>query len=187
MDDKYVFLDRDGVVNKDPAGWTEHGYVTRWEDFHFLPGVLEAMKELSVSGYRTVIISNQQGVGKGFFTEKALNDLTAEMSRRVEEAGGSIAGVYYCTHTKEENCDCRKPKKGLFRIAQKELGIKGFKGKFYIGDTQRDIQAGKEIGLETILVLSGKASRKDTENWEHKPDHICDDLPEAVQLILDRI
>ena len=69
-------------------------------------------------------------------------------------------------------------------MAQKELGIKSFKENFFIGDTERDMQAGKETGLKTILVLSGKASREDAKNWEYKPDHICDDLPGAVRLIL---
>ena len=186
MNDKYVFIDRDGVINKDPAGWTEHGYVTRREEFHFLPGVLEAMKELSAAGYKSVIISNQQGVGKGYFSEGDLKDVTAGMKRAIEEAGGSVAGVYYCTHVKEENCSCRKPKDGLFRTAQKELGIKSFEDKFYIGDTERDMQAGKKVGLETILILSGKSSREDAEDWACKPDHICESFPDAARLVLKK-
>jgi histidinol-phosphate phosphatase family protein len=185
VSDKYVFIDRDGVINKDPAGWTDHGYVTRWEDFHFLPGVLEALKKLSDNGYKSVIISNQQGVGKGYFSEEDLKDVTARMKRAIEEAGGSIAGIYYCTHAKEEKCPCRKPKDGLFRMAQKEIGIEGFEGMYYIGDTERDIQAGKKVGLETILILSGKSSRKDVGTWDFKPDHICQDLAETVNLILE--
>ncbi len=185
MSDKYVFLDRDGVINRDPAGWTEHGYVTRREDFHFLPGVLEALKRLTDEGYKNVIISNQQGVGKGYFSKKDLEDVTNGMKRTVEKAGGSIAGIYYCTHAKEENCSCRKPKDGLFRMAQKELGIRTFKGSFYVGDTERDMQVGKKVGSKTILMLSGKSSREDAENWKFKPDHVCDNLGEAVDLILN--
>jgi len=181
---KYVFLDRDGVINKDPAGWTEHGYITRWEDFQFLPGVLEALKKLSGEGYESVIISNQQGVGKGHFTREDLDDVTAEMSLVIKKAGGNVARTYYCTHAKEENCECRKPKKGLFHIAQEELGIQDFGGNFFIGDTERDMQAGKEVGLETVLVLSGKSSQEDVGGWKYKPDHICEDLAVAVDLIL---
>lgn len=185
MNDKYVFLDRDGVINRDPAGWTEYGYVTRREDFHFLPGALEAIKKIKEAGYGTVIISNQQGVGKGYFTEKALRDVTEKMEETVKAAGGEIAGSYYCVHRKEENCDCRKPKKGLFLKAQEELGIKSFEGQFYVGDTERDIEAGRNAGLKTILVLSGKSSREDAQNWNSRPDHICGDLTEAVDFIID--
>jgi histidinol-phosphate phosphatase family protein len=182
--DKYIFLDRDGVINKDPAGWTKHGYVTCWENFQFLPGVLGALKNLSDEGYESVIISNQQGVGKGYFTREDLDNVTAEMSRVIEKAGGNVTRTYYCTHAKEENCECRKPKKGLFHIAQEELGIQDFGGKFFVGDTERDMQAGKEVGLKTVLVLSGKSSREDAGDWEYKPDHICEDLAEAVDLII---
>ncbi|MFQ5952589.1 MAG: HAD-IIIA family hydrolase [Candidatus Omnitrophota bacterium] len=181
---KYVFIDRDGVINKDPGGWTEYSYVTRWEDFHFLPGALESLKKLADSGYKSVIISNQQGVGKGYFTKDALEDVTARMLQEIKKSGGSVAGVYYCTHTKEEDCSCRKPKTGLFTKAGKELGIQDFEGKYYIGDTERDIESGKKVGLKTILVISGKSSREDAEKWDHKPDHICSDLMEAVDIIL---
>jgi len=182
--DKYVFMDRDGVINKDPQGWTEYSYVTRWEDFHFLPGTLGAFKRLSHAGYKTVIISNQQGVGKGYFTEKTLDDITKKMVKAIEETGGEVAGVYCCTHTKEERCDCRKPDSGLFIKAQKELGIDDLTALFYIGDTERDIQAGKKAGLKTILVLSGKSTLEDAEKWQSKPDYICDDLLAAVNLVV---
>ncbi|MFH1305679.1 MAG: HAD family hydrolase [Candidatus Omnitrophota bacterium] len=186
MDDKYVFLDRDGVINTDPGGWTEHGYVAAWKDFHFLPLVAEAIKKLFDAGYEIVIISNQQGVGKGYFTGEDLKDLTERMKRVLEEAGGKIRGVYYCTHRKEENCSCRKPKEGLFLLARKELGISTFEGKFYVGDTERDMQAGKKAGLKGILILSGKSEREDVARWECKPDYICRDLMEAVELILEK-
>ena len=183
MEEKYVFIDRDGVINKDPGGWTEYSYVTRWEDFHFLPGSLEALKRLRSAGYRSVIISNQQGVGKGYFTEEELDNVTSKMLEKIKEAGGDVAGVYYCTHAKEENCSCRKPKPGLFERAEEELGINP-EGKYYIGDTERDIQAGGAAGLKTILVLSGKSSKGDVEKWENKPDHVCDSFIDAVKIVL---
>ena len=183
MEDKYVFLDRDGVINEDGDGWTEHGYITRWEDFRFLPGVPEALKKFADSGYRCVIISNQQGVGKGCFTRRELSAITKRMVDIVKRAGGDIAGVYYCTHTREEQCGCRKPETGLFRQAQEELGISDLRGKYYIGDMERDIQAGKNAGLGTILVLSGKTSSRDVEKWACRPDHICGDLSAAAEIV----
>ncbi|MGB3082259.1 MAG: HAD-IIIA family hydrolase [Candidatus Omnitrophota bacterium] len=182
-DERYVFIDRDGVINKDPGGWTEYSYVTRREDFHLLSGALEALEKLAEAGYKGVIISNQQGVGKGYFTEKDLEAVTDEMLQKIKKAGGDIEGVYYCTHAKEEDCPCRKPKTGLFEKAEKELGIDP-KRKFYIGDTERDMDAGRAAGLRTILVLSGKSSRDDAKSWHAKPDFICDNFLEAANLVI---
>ena len=183
MDDKYVFIDRDGVINRDGMGRTEYGYVTRWEDFEFLPGVLDALKELTEAGYDNVVISNQKCVGKGLMTEQELKDITDNIMKAVEAHGGRIRKAYYCLHLDEDNCNCRKPKEGMFLKARDELGIKAFEGKFFIGDSQRDMQAGKKVGLKTILVLSGKSSREDAEKWEYKPDYVCRDLLDAVKLI----
>ncbi|NQT32914.1 MAG: HAD family hydrolase [Candidatus Omnitrophica bacterium] len=182
--DKYVFIDRDGVINKDPGGWTEYGYVTRPEDFYILPNVPEAMKKLKEAGYKVIIVSNQQGVGKGYFTKEELADVTQKMMGDIRKAGGDISGTFYCTHRKDENCDCRKPKEGLFHLAQEELGMQSFDNKFFIGDNTTDIEAGKKAGLKTILVLSGKSTAMDPEKWEHKPDYICEDLLEAVEVVL---
>jgi D-glycero-D-manno-heptose 1,7-bisphosphate phosphatase len=183
MEEKYIFLDRDGVINRDPGEISGEKYVMRWDDFHFVQGALEALKKLADAGYRSVIISNQQGVGKGYFTKEELNDVTNKMLEKIKEAGGDVAGVYYCTHAKEENCSCRKPKPGLFEKAQQEMDISP-EGKYYIGDTERDIQAGRAAGLKTILVLSGKSSREDAEKWEDKPDHVCDSFIDAVKIVL---
>jgi len=184
MEEKYVFIDRDGVVNKDLGGGCEHGYVTEWKDFHFLPGVLDAIKLLADNGFKSAIISNQQCVGKGYLTERVLEDITQKMTNEIENAGGAIAGCYYCVHLKEENCRCRKPKEGLFHKAQEELNIRQLKDKFFIGDSEQDVLAGKKAGLKTILVLSGKSSKEDAGTWQVKPDHICEDLLEAAKIIV---
>jgi D-glycero-D-manno-heptose 1,7-bisphosphate phosphatase len=183
--EKVVFLDRDGVINKDPFGWTPHSYVTRPKDFIILPGVTKAMKIFAEAGYRTVIISNQQGVGKGFFTQEDLISVNDRMVSQIEKGGGRVTGTYYCPHLTEQNCGCKKPKPGMFLKAQKELGIKSFDGKYFVGDTERDIQAGRAVGLKTILVLTGKSSREDAAKWEFKPDHICEDLVEAAKLVVE--
>ncbi len=184
MDDKYIFLDRDGVINADGAGVTEYGYIIRWEDFHFLPGVLEAFKKASEAGYKCVVISNQQGVGKGYHSEAELFTLTEKMTHAIKDAGGNVAGVFCCIHTDQEGCSCRKPAAGLFHQAQEELGIKDMQGKHYVGDTERDMQAGRKAGLKTILVLSGKTDIREIEGWEARPEHICKDLLSAVELVI---
>ncbi|MFH1395198.1 MAG: HAD-IIIA family hydrolase [Candidatus Omnitrophota bacterium] len=187
MKAKYVFIDRDGVINKDPGGWTKYGYVTEWKDFHFLPGALKAFKLLSDNGYESVIISNQQCVGKGCLSEESLAELTMQMRETIETAGGTIAGVYYCTHLKDEKCSCRKPEPGLFSSAQEELNIDNLNESFFVGDNKTDIIAGTRAGMKTILVLSGKSSIEDTDAWENKPDYICEDLLDAADLIVNRL
>ena len=184
MDDKYIFLDRDGVINADGAGVTEYGYITRWEDFHFLPEVLAAFKKAADAGYKCVIISNQQGVGKGYHSEAELFELTEKMTCAIRVAGGDVAGVFCCTHLEEDECGCRKPAAGLFKRAQEELGIKDMEHKYYAGDTERDVQAGRKAGLKTILVLSGKTDIREIENWEWRPDYVCKDLLSAIEFVI---
>lgn len=184
MADKFIFIDRDGVINKDPEGWTEYGYITDPKDFFTLDGAVEAFKILKDAGYKAVIVSNQQGVGKGYFSEQELNRVTERMKEIVKNGGGEITKVYYCTHTKEEDCSCRKPKEGMFLKAKEELNIESFDKKFYIGDSERDIKAGRKAGLKTILVLSGKLSAHEAEKLNTKPDHICKNLLEAVKFVL---
>ncbi len=180
---KFLFIDRDGVINKDPGGWTEHSYVTRWEDFHFIPGAKEALKLLKDNGYDIIIISNQGGVSKNYFSHSALDKITRQMLREIEAAGAKILKTYYCIHQDSDNCDCRKPKTGMLRQAARDLGIKA-EGAYFIGDGKMDVEAGKAMGIKTVLVLSGKTPLEDVDKWELKPDHVFKDLLEAVKFIL---
>ncbi len=177
---KVIFIDRDGVINKDPTG----GYVTRWEDFHFLDGSREAMRKLTEADYEIVVISNQAGVGKGLYTLETLDEITRKMMAEIEAAGGRIRSVFYCPHRKEDNCDCRKPKTGLFRQASEGLDI-DFGQTYFIGDGVMDIEAGKNAGCKTILVLSGKTNPDDIDKWPHQPDYIFEDLLGAVNWLLE--
>ena len=180
---KVIFIDRDGVINRDPGGWTEHSYVTRKDDFHFLPGSKEAIKKLCDSGYTIVVISNQAGVGRGLFSEEQLRGVTQLMFDELKKIGAEIAKVYYCIHDKTDGCECRKPKPGLFKRCERELDIEA-RGAYFIGDGKGDIEAGSTVGLRTILVLSGKAKREEIDSWDSKPDYICADLREAVSYVL---
>lgn len=182
---KVIFVDRDGVINRDPGSWTKHSYVTRWKDFYFLRGAKKAIKLLSDKGFGLILISNQAGVSKGFFTEKKLDDINEKMLKEIRESGGKILKTYYCIHRTSDACDCRKPEIGLFKKAKNELGI-GIKGAYFIGDGKVDVEAGKKCGLKTILVLSGKTSLADLDEWETAPDHIFKDLMEAARFITDR-
>ena len=104
-----VFLDRDGVINASP----QHQYIGSWDAFTFLPGSLDAIHELTRAGWPIFVISNQQGVARGAYTQATLDDITARMLEAVRTAGGQIESVLYCTHDEADRCACRKPQRGL--------------------------------------------------------------------------
>jgi len=180
---KVIFLDRDGVINKDPGGWTEHSYITRREDFFFLPGAKEAVKRLTESGYEIIVISNQAGINRGFFKMEDLNAINEYMLKELSLFGGKIRSTHYCPHTKDEGCKCRKPRTGLFEGATKKIDV-NFTDTYFIGDGSMDVEAGKRVGCKTILLLSGKSKLADVQGWEYKPDFIKKDLFEAIDWIL---
>lgn len=182
---KPIFIDRDGVINRDPGGWTEHSYITKWDDFYFLPGAKGALKKLTDKGFTIVVISNQAGVAKGYYSRRALSAINSKMLKEIRLAGGRIKKVYYCVHQDSDNCGCRKPKAGLIRRAEEELRFKAA-GSYLIGDGRMDVEAGKRAFLKTILVLSGKTKREEAGSWKVKPDFVFEDLPEAVNFILSR-
>lgn len=182
---KAVFLDRDGVINEYPGDFK---YVTSWEGFRFLPKAKEAIKRLIQSGYKIFVISNQAGVSKGIFSQNDLDTITKNMLKELEDSGSKISGVFYCIHTEEVNCSCRKPKTGLIEAAIKKLeagnsSLDSSKS-FFVGDTIRDIQTAKSAGLKSILVFSGKEKAENKENWQAVPDFTAPDLEKAVEIIL---
>lgn len=180
-----IFLDRDGVINKDPGGWTKYNYVTELKDFHFLPGSLKALRLLRENGIRVIVVSNQAGVGKGYFTKERLAEVNQLMTDEVRASGGSIEEAFYCIHKDEDNCDCRKPKTGMFERAVEKYSIRP-RDTFIIGDSYVDIAAGKLMGLATVFVLSGKATPEDLRARGLKPDYVFKDLLEAVKWILEK-
>lgn len=180
---KAIFLDRDGVINKYPG---DTKYVTAWKEFHFLPRARLAIAKLKMEGFKIFVISNQAGVGKGIFTQKALDSITRNMLRAIKKSQGSIDAVYYCTHRKEENCSCRKPKAGLIDMVKKNFPI-DIRNSFFIGDTIRDIHTAKAAGCKSILVLSGKEKLANRKNWESQPHFVFRNLFEATKFILSPV
>ena len=176
---KVIFLDRDGVINRGRG----NDYVDSWKKFHFIPGSLKALRLLNEQGYRVIVISNQAGVAKGVYSLRDLSLLTRRMREKVEAAGGRLDAVYYCPHQKENQCACRKPKTALFRRAQRRFGIP-FKKTFVVGDSVRDILAGKRLRCRTILVLSGREKLSRKTEWKVQPDVVKRDLLKAVEWIL---
>ncbi|MGA2775505.1 MAG: HAD family hydrolase [Candidatus Omnitrophota bacterium] len=175
-----VFLDRDGVINAYPG---DKNYVTSWEEFSFLPKAKEAIASLHKGGVKIYLVSNQAGVGKGLYTQEALDVITGNMLKEIKAAGGHIDGVYYCTHPPEQDCPCRKPKTGLVDLARQEHSLE-VKGAFFIGDSILDIKTAKSAGCRAVLILSGKESLVNRSNWETEPDFIFADLFEAAHFIL---
>jgi D-glycero-D-manno-heptose 1,7-bisphosphate phosphatase len=179
---KVIFLDRDGVINEFPGNGS---YVTKVKDFHFIEGALEAIRELTKTGHKIFVISNQAGVGKGVYSFDKLKRIDARMIKGVEKAGGRIRKSFYCTHRSDAGCDCRKPGIGLLKKALKSLNktIVHAQKAFFVGDTEGDIKTGHNAGCKTIFVLSGREDRRYMRKWTIKPDYIAQDLMAAARII----
>jgi histidinol-phosphate phosphatase family protein len=175
-----VFLDRDGVLNRD-----SDDFIRTPGDIQILPGVPGALKRLNDAGFLTLVITNQSGIGRGYFTEKTLGEIHARLIQEVESGGGRIAGVYHCPHLPDSGCDCRKPLPGMLRRAAGDHGIE-FSESYFIGDRREDIACGLTVGARTILVLSGKSSAGDVTSFDCKPDYVAKDLVEAAEWIVSR-
>jgi histidinol-phosphate phosphatase family protein len=180
---KVVFLDRDGVINRYPG---DRKYVTSWKGFRFLPGVKISLKKLAKAGCKVFVISNQAGIIKGIYSQRALNEITQNMINELALFDAGLDKVYYCIHRDQDNCRCRKPKIGMIEQALKEHNIpkSALKHGFLVGDTIRDIQTGKNAGCKTILVFSGKEKAKNQAQWEVQPDFTAKNLAKAVDIIM---
>jgi D-glycero-D-manno-heptose 1,7-bisphosphate phosphatase len=151
-----AFLDRDGVINrKAPEG----EYVTRWEDFHFLPGVAEAIAQLNQAGFSVIVVTNQRCIAKGIITQHELETLHRRMSDHLASAGARIDAIYYCPHATEALCNCRKPEPGMLLEAARSRDL-DLASSWMIGDSEIDIQAGKNAGCKTARLMEKKQAEK---------------------------
>jgi len=155
-----AFLDRDGVINVDP------GYVHRIEDFEFVPGTIEACRELARRGWLLVVATNQSGIGRGLYTEQDFHALTGWMRSRFEQNGAPLAGVYFCPHHPTEardafriRCECRKPAPGMLLTAARELAI-DLGHSILFGDKCEDLLAAQAAGIghRVLLGRDGRAA-----------------------------
>ncbi len=177
---KFVFLDRDGVINRFPGKGL---YVTQQSQFEFLPGSIEAIRSLTQAGIRIAVVSNQGCVSRKLITRQALADMTDRMLAEIEKASGRIQGVYYCEHQKSDLCDCKKPKTKLFLKALEGLPV-DMKNVYFVGDSEEDLEAGLNLGCRKVLVLSGRLKSEDLASLSVRPDAIKNDLLEAARWIL---
>ncbi|WP_310609975.1 D-glycero-beta-D-manno-heptose 1,7-bisphosphate 7-phosphatase [Limnohabitans sp.] len=153
MQTKLVILDRDGTINQD-----SDDYVKSADEWIPMPGALEAIARLNHAGWHVAVASNQSGLGRGLFDVAALNAMHTKMHKLLAAVGGRIDAVFYCPHSPEETCNCRKPLPGLFEQIGERYGT-DLSGVHTVGDTLRDLQAGASAGCTTHLVLTGKGER----------------------------
>ncbi len=147
-----VILGRDGILNQ-----FREGHVTAPEEWVPVPGALEAVARLNHAGWHVVVATNQSGIGRGMIDMSAVNAVHARMHQLLQAQGGRIDAVFFCPHTPEDQCDCRKPKPGLLLDIGRRYGI-ALQNVPVVGDTLRDLQAATAAGAEPHLVLSGRAS-----------------------------
>ena len=169
MHTRLVILDRDGTINAD-----SDEYVKSADEWVPLPGALDAIARLNHAGWHVVVASNQSGLGRGLFDVAALNAMHTKMHKLLAAAGGRIDAIFYCPHSPEDVCNCRKPAPGLFEQIGERYGM-DLKGVHTVGDTPRDLQAGAAVGCQPHVVLTGKS-----EKLRGQP--LPEDFPDGTQV-----
>lgn len=175
---KLVILDRDGVINYDSAD-----YIKSADEWRPIPGSLEAIARLNQAGYRVVVASNQSGLARGLFTPDDLTEIHVKMLRQLTEVGGTIEAIFFCPHSEEDNCTCRKPKAGLLHDIASRLGI-SLSNVLMVGDALRDLQAAISSGARPILVLTGKGRKTLADLDGFNDVMVYDDLASMVDVLL---
>lgn len=180
---KAVFLDRDGTINKDTS------YINKIEDLELLDNTVEGLKLLLEKGFKLIIITNQSGVGRGYFPLKVLNNINVKLYEILRKQGIKINAFYYCPHIKgakikkyDFDCSCRKPGPGLLLMAAKELKIDPG-NSYMIGDKPSDILAGYNAGVKGSIFISNKGKKKKI-SFVSEPSYIAGDLLDAAKWIL---
>ena len=182
-----VFIDRDGCLTD------EVGYVNHVNRIRLLPRTGEAVRRLNQAGVPALMVTNQAGIARGYFSEAVLHAVNAEMVRQLAAQGARLDGLYVCTHHPHEGqppyravCDCRKPRPGLLQRAARELAL-DLAASVMVGDRISDVAVGQAVGAAGVLVLTGYGRGE----WEHqrhewtvKPDHVAEDLLDAVAWVL---
>ncbi|MGL4671900.1 D-glycero-beta-D-manno-heptose 1,7-bisphosphate 7-phosphatase [Cetobacterium sp.] len=178
---KVIFLDRDGTIN------VEKSYLHKWEDFEFEKNVIDGLKELKKMGYEFIVVTNQSGIARGYYSEDDLKALNNEMVKELKKHDIDILECYYCPHHPEKgldqykkNCDCRKPNPGMLLEGIKKYNV-DIGNSFMIGDKKSDLEAGKKAGLKSILILTGYG--KNIEDDVKKEYLIGKDLLDISKII----
>lgn len=175
-----IFFDRDGTLAD------EIGYVNHLSRFHVLPWAAEAVRRVNQAGLIAVVVTNQSGVARRMFPESLVKEIHRLLDQKIKEGGGTLAAIYYCPHSPNEECDCRKPKPGMLLRAAQELGI-DLTRSFLISDRYMDVEMAHAVGARAALVMSGYG----LGDWEHyrgtwprQPEVVAANSLEAVEEIL---
>lgn len=173
---RVVFLDRDGTINVDL------GYVHRLEDWEFLPGAIEAIRQLRGAGYRIAVVSNQSGIGSGLYTRDDVEQLHGHVARFLSNEGAEVDAWAFCPHTAADDCSCRKPRTGMIDAILRELNAPiDFAASWMVGDKPVDVEFGGALGMRSILLTS---RYWDAVDPLHRPDQTAASLAEATRFIL---
>jgi len=171
---KLIILDRDGVINHD-----SDQFIKSPDEWQPLPGSLEAIARLSQADYHIVVATNQSGIGRGLFDMPTLNAIHDKMLKSVTHAGGRIDAIFFCPHTAEAGCNCRKPRSGMVEEIATRYNT-DLKDVPAVGDSLRDLEAAARLGAQPILVLTGKGKKTQAKGGLPEGTQTYADLAEAV-------
>ena len=175
---KLVILDRDGVINQE-----SDAFIKSPDEWHPISGSLEAIARLNHAGFQVVLATNQSGVGRGLFEVATLNAIHDRMQRALGQMGGRIDAIFFCPHAEEANCNCRKPRAGLFEEIARRFSV-DLEGVPAVGDSLRDLQAAAAVGAQPILVLTGKGEATQKVGGLPEATRVYPDLATAVRAIV---
>jgi D-glycero-D-manno-heptose 1,7-bisphosphate phosphatase len=174
-----VFLDRDGTITE------EVGYLDNPDRLRLIPGAAEAIRLLNNAGILVIMVSNQAGVGRGYFSTATVEAIHRQLAKQLVKYRAYVDDIYYCPHHPNEGCGCRKPKAGMLLRAAQKHGI-DMRRAFIVGDKVSDLDAGRQVGCRTVLVLTGygEQAREAFNNLIFQPDYISSNLYAAAKWIL---
>lgn len=176
---KLIILDRDGVINKD-----SDDYIKSPDEFIPIPGSLEAIAQLNHAGYTVMVATNQSGIARGYYDIDTLNRMHEKLKRLLNNFGGHIDGIFFCPHGPDDNCNCRKPKAGLYQEIADRLNI-SLQDVPVVGDSLRDIQSARAVGAKPFLVKTGKGETTLAKGEELEGVPVFKDLAECVEVLLN--
>lgn len=175
-----VFLDRDGTIAE------EVGYLNHASRFRMFPFAATAIRRLNEAGLPVIVVTNQSGVGRGYFPEPLVHTVNELMTQQLAEKGAAIAAIYYCPHISAENCSCRKPRTGMLDRAALEHAL-DLQRSFVVGDRYGDVELARNASARSVLVRTGYGEGELTwhaAKWPIQPDFVAEDLTRAADWIL---
>jgi len=170
MANRAVFVDRDGTIN------VNYGYISSPDEFKMYPNVAKGLRLLHEKGFKIIVITNQSGIARGYFSKEKLDVIHNKMKDELSQENVEVDAIYFCPHHPDEKCNCRKPQPGLLQQAIKDFDIDIGKS-FFIGDRMLDVEAGRKVGCKTVLIPEDKKLvEKEMRESNEEPDYIGDDF-----------